>query len=261
MLNLDGHIPDPAVNSAERASWRGKPDWRFEELILPLINGDPAGGIDLRQYATTPPDQRQSNSCVAQAVTSALELCRRRDGLDSVELSALALWFATRRRMNPPRSSINSGTWIWLACNTIRKLGVVPESKWPFLEKMYHVNPGPLVMHEAAGHKIDAHYLIDATGDERVRQCIAAVVAGNPIVFGTVVGVDWYQHRGAESIGFESQPKGRHAMVIVGWTGDFFIVMNSWGTTWGRQGFALVEPDVISDSDTRDLWVITGGMQ
>jgi hypothetical protein len=261
MLQVDGHIPDPGVDSNERGEDRGKPDWTFADHLLPVVGENTGGTIDLRPFATQPPNQRDTNSCVAQAVTSALELCRLRDGKPSVELSTLQLWFATRQRMNPPRSNVNSGTWIWLACNTIRKLGVVPERKWPFLAKMYHVNPGPLVMHAAAGNKIEAYYRIDAGGEERVRQCVLALLAGHPVAFGTVVGSDWFRARGDDVIGFESNPTGRHAMVLVGWTGDHFVVMNSWGIGWADGGFALVEPDVIADSDTSDLWVITRGLE
>lgn len=43
--------------------------------------------------------------------------------------------------------------------------------------------------------------------------------------------IDVYHHPGG--------PKG-HAVALVGYTPDRFIVRNSWGVTWGDQGFVYV---------------------
>jgi len=37
--------------------------------------------------------------------------------------------------------------------------------------------------------------------------------------------------------------RGGHAVAIVGYTPDRFIVRNSWGTTWGDKGFAYASLD------------------
>ena len=42
---------------------------------------------------------------------------------------------------------------------------------------------------------------------------------------------------------------GRHAMLIVGYVGNFFTLKNSWGTDWGDQGFCYVPKNVLAASD------------
>jgi len=42
---------------------------------------------------------------------------------------------------------------------------------------------------------------------------------------------------------------GRHAMLIVGYTGNFYTLKNSWGTDWGDQGFCFVPKNVLAASD------------
>lgn len=41
------------------------------------------------------------------------------------------------------------------------------------------------------------------------------------------------------TIPFSEQPIGGHAFAIVGYNKDGFIVQNSWGRTWGHQGFGI----------------------
>lgn len=46
---------------------------------------------------------------------------------------------------------------------------------------------------------------------------------------------------------------GSHAMVIIGWTKingeEYYVVQNSWGTNWGKNGFCYIKPGnaIISD--------------
>ena len=42
---------------------------------------------------------------------------------------------------------------------------------------------------------------------------------------------------------------GRHAMLIVGYVGNFFTLKNSWGTDWGDQGFCYIPKNVLAASD------------
>lgn len=50
-----------------------------------------------------------------------------------------------------------------------------------------------------------------------------------------------------------------HAIAIVGYTRDGFIIQNSWGTRWGEQGFALLPYDDYMMNAT-DVWVAQLGV-
>ena len=49
---------------------------------------------------------------------------------------------------------------------------------------------------------------------------------------------------------------GRHAMLCVGYTGNFFIIKNSWGTDWGENGYCYVPRTVLMESDPEFVAVI-----
>ncbi len=42
---------------------------------------------------------------------------------------------------------------------------------------------------------------------------------------------------------------GRHAMLIVGYTGNFYIIKNSWGENWGDKGYCNVPKNVLAESE------------
>jgi len=49
---------------------------------------------------------------------------------------------------------------------------------------------------------------------------------------------------------------GRHAMLMVGYVGNFFTLKNSWGTDWGDQGFCYVPKNVLAASDPEFVAVL-----
>jgi Papain family cysteine protease len=49
---------------------------------------------------------------------------------------------------------------------------------------------------------------------------------------------------------------GRHAMLIVGYVGNFFTLKNSWGTDWGDQGFCYIPKNVLAASDPEFVAVL-----
>jgi len=49
---------------------------------------------------------------------------------------------------------------------------------------------------------------------------------------------------------------GRHAMLCVGFTGNFYIIKNSWGTDWGDSGFCYIPKNVLAGSDPEFVAVL-----
>jgi C1A family cysteine protease len=45
-------------------------------------------------------------------------------------------------------------------------------------------------------------------------------------------------------------------MLIVGYTGNFYILKNSWGTDWGDQGYCYVPKNVLAASDPEFIAVL-----
>jgi len=41
---------------------------------------------------------------------------------------------------------------------------------------------------------------------------------------------------------------GRHAMLLVGYTGNYYIIKNSWGESWGEKGYCYIPKKVLAAS-------------
>ncbi len=248
---------------------------------------------DLRRFS--PPrrhNQLQTSSCVANATTRALENKRIQRAYyaalstgvaeasalaqaqaQHVALSRLALYYLCREEMDPPETDKDEGTIISIAAELLRTFGLSREAQdpanpadrafWPFDVSKLHVAPTWAAMREAAVHKISSWARISSTGSQRVDDVIAALSAGNLVVYGTQVGANWQQYDGSSILQpVTGTPEGGHATMLCGWDpSGFFWDENSWDNDWGDDGFCKVSPDIISSPQTEDLLVIQSGYE
>jgi hypothetical protein len=179
-----------------------------------------------------------------------------------MDLSVLDLYWGARDLMKPKMTNVDMGTYISLGCDVLRRYGVCRDKMHPFDIRKLHIPPSVRASREARLNRIRSHFRLYSTGSERIEDIILNLRADNPVVFGTRVGTDWKGYRGgSEPLRVERSPSGGHAMCIIGYVDGLFVVENSWGTSWGDDGFALVSPEVFTHSYTKDLWVIVTGSE
>jgi len=260
---------------------------------------------DLRAFSPKRHNQLRSSSCVAQSTVRAAELKRvykiflegQAEGLDipsalaeaksgHVALSRLALYFLSRELMDPQETDQDGGTYVSCAAEALRSFGVCREERrgpddrsfWPFdlgvnpaTQKMRIFDSPPwIVMREAYLHKISAWYRLETSGDDRVRDVILALAAGNPVVYGTKVDGQWQTYDGSTPLGtMTGKALGGHATVLEGWdpAKQLFLGENSWGEEWGvpgpdgSGGFYEMTPEKVASSESNDFVVIEGGWE
>jgi hypothetical protein len=278
--------------SSRAAKIASQPDFSVVKAKMGSYLAPGSKPSDLRRFS--PPrrhNQLTSNSCVANSTTRALENkriqqlyhdalaagMRDADALAKaqaghVALSRLALYFLSREEMDPPETDKDEGTIISIAAELLRTFGVSREdpdpadpsaASWPFdLTKLF-VSPSWKVMRDAAVHKISSWSRISSSGSQRVDDVIAALSAGNVVVYGTQVGSNWQQYDGRSIIQpVVGTPEGGHATVLCGWDpSGFFWDENSWDNDWGDDGFCKVSSDVVESDQSSDFIVIQGGWE
>ncbi|MGA7713259.1 MAG: C1 family peptidase [Rhizomicrobium sp.] len=67
-------------------------------------------------------------------------------------------------------------------------------------------------------------------------KALESAVARQPVM-AVVDGMSLYHYSGGVFSSDDPSPKHDHAVLVVGYTKDYWIVQNSWGESWGEQGY------------------------
>lgn len=195
-------------------------------------------------------------SCVANAVMDAMELLMPARNVR--QLSRLfAYWVSRRSHGDDCR---DDGTYIRACFEEVRDVGVCLESTYPYdgraAEDGGRVNDRPTLAayNEAYDHRIEAFRAIRGTPKRRILDVKAAIDNKQPVVVAFALGNEWNDVDARDvAHGAPVRITGHHAMVIVGYReladGTFwFLIRNSWGTGWGRKGYAWVTADYVGSA-------------
>jgi hypothetical protein len=224
-------------------------DWRIEDSIeagLLAEAASPPQSKDLRESWWKIGDQGTTGSCVGWASADSVlrwqfvkaELLAKEE-----VLSTRFTWMAAKETdefVNRPTTFIEtSGTSLKAALDVARKYGAVRDSVLPFLSGKLYPGGDSAFYAIAAKLKIASYFNL-GTNLEDWRSWIAFK---GPILTRLNVDTTWdhaKQTSGNLDLYKPETVRGGHAVALVGYTPDRFIVRNSWGTTnWGKDGFGF----------------------
>ena len=241
-------------------------DWTFatglKAGVLTAI--DPPRSVDLRQPWWTVGDQGQTGSCVGwSTVDGVLRHCLVTAGRlpQDQRLSVRFVWMASKEtddiNARPTSFVEESGTTLKSAMDVIRKFGCPLERELPFNIKTLMYTSGEDLLYASASMRKAANYFNLGRDPEQWKQWLAV---NGPILAGVQVDQTWMnasRTRGNLDQFKPSNSLGGHAIAIVGYTTDRFIIRNSWGTAWGDKGFAYASPAYIQEAFFEESYGIT----
>ncbi len=208
--------------------------------------------VDLRKYVTPVGDQGQTGRCSAFAWTHATEMSRNILNQQPARLSPNFTMLEFQRMQGDARDyqyAYQGGDGTISGPDpgqVLAQYGTCRQDLWP------DDRPAPLTREEqleadAERYRLDAVPLPIAIDD--VKKVLSAGcpvhVSMNTGEAFSDVGRDG-RFNAAEA---PSGRHGRHAMLIVGYVGNFYTLKNSWGTGWGDQGFCYIPKNVLAASD------------
>jgi hypothetical protein len=223
-------------------------DWEFQVALdsgalaaAPIPNSR-----DLRAAWWPINNQGGSGSCVGWACADAVLrwhfVNSNRLGQNEL-LSVRHVWMASKEtdQWETPATFIEAaGTSLKAALDIARKYGVVPDSVLPFASPRFYVGEEKTFYAIAAQRKISSYFNLGRDAF-KWREWIARA---GPILVRLDCDAAWFD--AADTAGVlttyvhPGRPAG-HAVALVGYTQDHFIVRNSWGLTWGDNGFAYAK--------------------
>ena len=212
--------------------------------------------VDLRPYASAVEDQLHLGSCVGQAVVGAYELmlnkfCRS----NFTDLSRLFVYYNARALDNAVDEDV--GAYTRDGVKSLNKWGVCSENIWPYLISQFSTAPSIAAYEDAIQRTVTSYYRLS-----KVEDMLHALDIGYPIITSMNVYNTFYQLEfpGESLLKLPRDSDdliGGHAVVFVGYNlkNKTFIVRNSFGTSWGDNGYFYV-PFEYAEKDFMDSWII-----
>jgi C1A family cysteine protease len=228
----------------------GAPLVRFPQGLPPVV--------DLRQEFPPVYDQGQLGSCTANAIAGAIEFDQRKQR--STEFIPSRLFIYYNERVIEGTVNQDSGAQIRDGIKSVATIGAPPETDWPYALDDFAKKPPQKAYSDAKSDVVTSYARV--TQDlMQMRGCLAA---GFPFVFGFTV-YESFESEAVAQTGMVPMPssteavKGGHAVVSVGYddTRRLFYVRNSWGSSWGDNGYCYMPYEyLLSAHLANDFWTI-----
>ncbi len=265
-----GWLPDhpdfrdrtPEYDSIQKLLVKGKSiAAKSSKASLPAVT-------DLRQYCSPIEDQGSLGSCTANAGVGLLEYYERRALGNHLDASRLFLYKVSR---NLDHWKGDTGSYLRTTMKALVLFGVPPEEYWPYKSGSFDDEPPAFCYAFAQSYKTIQYYRLDPPGttpSQLLAQIRKFLAAGLPAMFGFTVYSSIDQAAGNQGkIPYPEKGdkvEGGHAVASVGYddkmkigkTKGALLIRNSWGTTWGDNGYGWLPYAYVESGLAEDWWTL-----
>ena len=215
--------------------------------------------VDLRPKCPPVYNQGQLGSCTAQSIAFAYEYDQIKQHETSPFVPSRLFIYYNEREMEGT-TDIDSGASIRDGVKTINTIGVCKEEDWKYDETKFAVKPSYELYEKAKHHTSVKYKKIEQTE----KQIKAALNMGFPVMFGISVftsleSLEVYKTGIVPMPTPDEKMVGGHAIAIVGYSDKKkqFIFRNSWGDSWGDDGYGYLPYEYVIDRNlSSDFWII-----
>jgi C1A family cysteine protease len=234
------------------------PDQRDHVFAAAPVTALPPS-VDLRLGCPPVYDQGQLGSCTANAIAAAIQFDQIRQK-EPKPFAPSRLFIYYNERVMEHTVGQDAGAQIRDGIKSVNHIGACPETDWPYVIAKFTRKPPTRAFKDAPLGKAVSYQRVVQTLDQ-MKGCLAV---GFPIVLGIAVYESFESPQVAKS-GVVPMPAhsekllGGHAILAVGYNDakQRFIMRNSWGTSWGMQGYFTIPYAYLTDSNLcDDLWTI-----
>jgi C1A family cysteine protease len=241
---------------------------KTKKLSLPTKVHD-----EIRQYCSPVEDQGTLGSCTAQAGVGMVEYFERKAFGKHIDASRLFLYKVTR---NILRLRGDTGAYLRSTMGALTLFGVPPEEFWEYNISQFDREPPAFCYAFAGNYQAIRYVRLDKPGitkEALLHSVKDNLSKGIPSMFGFTVYESIEQASANGNIPFPCSTErvlGGHAVMAVGYddnlkiknntcgeeTKGAIIIRNSWGTSWGNQGYGYLPYQYVLEDLALDWWTI-----
>jgi len=201
-------------------------------------------------------DQGQLGSCTANAIGAAFQFEQKKQSIPDFTPSRLFIYY--QERYLEGTITTDSGAMIRDGMKVVANDGAPPETLWPYDITKFTQKPPTTVFDEGKKNQV----LIYRRVLRDLNQMKGCLASGYPFVFGFSVYESFESQDVARTGAMPMPAKGEqllggHAVLAVGYddTQQRFIVRNSWGTGWGKNGYFTMPYQYLLERNlSSDFW-------
>jgi C1A family cysteine protease len=209
--------------------------------------------VDLREWDSIIESQYDLGSCSSNALTNAYELCVNRMYPEYfTHLSRLFVYYNTRLEYGIVEE--DGGMYLRDGLKSLSKFGVCSESLWTYDAEKFDDKPTDECYRDAKKRIIPKYEKLIS-----IYYITEVLNYNKPVVFGMEVYDSFMDlNERISTVNFPSRKEkslGGHAMCMVGYDLNkrLFLVKNSFGTSWGDNGYCWIPFDYIRQ-EGYDIW-------
>lgn len=245
-----GWLPD-----LPRRAAAAPPDWNFGDqarrVSVPAAHSNSHLVLSIL-------DQGTLGCCVPSAGFQAIRMSQVRQGAVAPRLGARLMGYYLARAAHGMESH-DSGTHLRTFFWVVNRFGFCPEESYPAGYDVARFAEAPPVSayHDAYDQRRPTRYWAITEGSARIDEIKRAVTLGYGVTFGCRIDDAFADGRIDPAIPLDPPTAGityGHAMLIDGFDGDTFSIVNSWGEEFGDRGRCLFSADYLLSAHS--IWVV-----
>ena len=206
-----------------------------------LVESAPVASIGVSSHLAPIAHQRKNQSCVGEAIASALYASAGAAGNPIPVVSPGFIWWMARAVDGEATNNI--GTQPRHAWHQVTTKGFVPEAAFP-RDTPYTFAARPDHFREAVDSTGVRTYAITQSGAARSSAIRRAIASGYAVTLGIRVD-DAFEENKGQLWQCTGESRGLHYVFACGYDKDALVLVNSWGSSWGDGGFAYMAWDAV----------------